>query len=144
MLATTGTMQTTYSRNSQNKRTNIAAGSKPHNHDRLMQLESSITPRKSGWQIEVHTNQTYDTWLTTTFPLTHKMTSANNSHCCSISVFFCFPFWSTFRALSRHSLWSVSILFFYADPSPNRIPPEVAAKQVHIIWTKIVTLKRPR
>ena len=76
MLATTGTMQTTYSRNSQNKRTNIAAGSKPHNQDRLMQLESSITPKKSGWQIEVHTNQTYDTWLTTTFPLTHIMTSA--------------------------------------------------------------------
>ena len=95
----------------------------------------------------------------------------NNSHCCSISVFF-FLFWSTFRALSRHSLWSVSILFFNADSSPktaprplqsaptsshtdhmwisvtgassNRIPPEVAAKQVHIIWTKIVTLKRPR
>ena len=76
MLATTGTMQTTYSRNSQNKRSNISAGSKPHNHDRLMQLESSITPKKSGWQIEVHTNQTYDTWLTTTFPLTHIMTSA--------------------------------------------------------------------
>ena len=86
--------------------------------------------------------------------------------------FFSFLFWSTFRALSRHSLWSFSILFFNADSSPktaprplqsaptsshtdhmwisvtgacsNRIPPEVAAKQVHVIWTKIVTLKRPR
>ena len=76
--------------------------------------------------------------------------------------FFSFLFWSTFRALSRHSLWSFSILFFNADSSPktaprplqsaptsshtdhmwisvtgacsNRIPPEVAAKQVHIVW----------
>ena len=83
----------------------------------------------------------------------------NNSHCCSIISFL---FWSTFRALSRHSLWSVSILFFNADSSPktaprplksaptsshtdhmwisvtgacsNRIPPQVAAKQVHVIW----------
>ena len=90
----------------------------------------------------------------------------------SFPFFFCFLFWNTFRAFSRHSLWSISISFFYADSSPrtaprppqsaptsshmdhmwisvtgacsNRIPPEVAAKQVHIIWIKIVTLIRPR
>ena len=36
--------------------------------------------------------------------------------------FFSFLFWSTFRALSRHSLWSVSILFFNADSSPKTAP----------------------
>ena len=95
----------------------------------------------------------------------------NDSHCCSISFFF-FPllkhFLCSFTAFAVISLK----LFINADSSPrtaprppqsaptsshmdhmwisvtgacsNRIPPEVAAKQVHIIWTKIVTLERPR